>query len=279
MSTGCVYHLPPEGIADLAVEAGFGHVEVLLNPQLMEDLSPMARALESQGLKATVVHAPFTLDALISAPGRRREAKAAGMAALDACRAVGAPMLTVHPGACPPAGLSKRRHIETARTNLDRLQEKAAAHGVELLVENTSAYYVMGVKVSGLLGNDPGEMEAFVGPADRPLRRMTFDTSHASTLRGVAVETFVRAMGRRIANLHLSDAIGSHDHLPIGRGRIPFKPVFEALRDVGFDGNATLELRPKVSTPDELRRNRVLVETELSPRRQGSPGRTLASLP
>jgi sugar phosphate isomerase/epimerase len=70
-------------------------------------------------------------------------------------------------------------------------------------------------------------------------------------------------MGGRIANLHLSDANAWIDHLPIGCGRINFKKVFEALRAIGFDGNATLELRPKHSTAATLRRNRVLVETEL----------------
>jgi sugar phosphate isomerase/epimerase len=276
MSTGCLYQLPPEGIADAAVEAGFKYIEVLLNPPMLEDMGPMARALESRGLKVTVVHAPFTMDALLSAPGRRREAKAEGVKALDACKAVGSPVITLHPGASPPPGFSKKKHIDTARANLDRLQTLAAVRGIELIVENTSAYYVMGVKVSGLLGNDPAEMEAFVGPPDRPARRMTFDTSHASTLHGVTIEAFIREMGTRIANLHLSDSIGTYDHLPIGRGRIDFRKVFEALRAIHFDGNATLELRPKVSTPEELRRNRVLVETELSGRNGRTPEATTA---
>ena len=276
MSTGCLYHLPPDQIADAAAEAGFGHVEVLLNPDLMERLDEMARALETRGLQATVAHAPFSLDGLISSPEDREAALTLGRISLEAAKRVGASSLSLHPGSAPPQGSSRatvQAYVETAQRNLVEIQAMAEAMGLELLVENTSAYYLLGIKVSGQLGNDPEEMESFTGPADAPQRRMTFDTSHASTLKRVPVDGFIREMGPRIANLHLSDCNGWTDHLPIGWGKINFRKVFEALRAIGFDGNATLELRPKHSTPVELRRNRVIVETELWREREGV-GRT-----
>jgi sugar phosphate isomerase/epimerase len=263
LSTGCLHHLSPDEIAESAVQSGFECVEVLLNHDLLDDIDLMARALKSRSLKATVVHAPFFLDGLISAPTRKQDAMAVGSLALEAALAVGAPALTVHPGKSAPLGCPTNEYVEMARTNLEDLRALSAANNVELLVENTSAFYILGIKVSGQLGSDAEEIEQFLGPVEAPRFRMTFDTSHASTVRRLTVDSFIREMGSRIASVHLSDTNGFVDHLPIGYGRVNFARVFGALRAIGFDGNITLEFRPRYSSIQELRRNRVLVETEL----------------
>src|SRR5438128_2399915 len=159
MSTGCLHTLPPEGIAEAAREAGFGHLEVLLNPDLMDNIAAMAEAMDARGLKATVAHAPFSLDGIISTPGSRGDALSLGVRALDAAAAGGSPVLTIHPGSAAPRGSGRQQeYVETANENIDALQAMAAERGMELLVENTSAAYLLGIKVSGLLGNTPDEI-------------------------------------------------------------------------------------------------------------------------
>jgi sugar phosphate isomerase/epimerase len=45
-------------------------------------------------------------------------------------------------------------------------------------------------------------------------------------------------------HVHASDNHGIHDdHLVPGKGSIAWKPVVAALREIGFDGMFTLELR------------------------------------
>lgn len=263
ISTGCLHHLPPDRMAEVAQQAGFRHVELLLNDELSADVAGVARALASRGLVASVVHAPFYLDGLLSAPGRQRDALAVGVLTLEAAEAVGASTVTVHPGKVAPLGGSAREYEEAAVHNLEALGEEANRRGIELLLENTRAFYVLGVRVSGLLGSEPAEMERLLGPPETPRFRMTFDTSHAFALR-VPVDGYLRQMGPRVANVHLSDANGFTDHLPLGHGRVDFTRVFAALRAIGFDGNATLEIRPHHASVAELRRNRVLIETELA---------------
>lgn len=258
-------------MADAFAEAGFRHVEILLNGSLMEDVGSLMRALGSRGLSVASVHAPFFLDGVISAPGRQDEALAIGLHVLGLARAVGAGAVTLHPGYSPPLGLPVRDSINTAISNITVLRDLAAEHGIEVLLENTAALFLLGVKIRGQLASTPDEMDRYLGPAGAPNMRMTFDTSHASTLRKCPLDAFIHRMNSRIGSVHLSDSNGLVDHLPIGYGRLDFARVFAALRSIGFSGDAVLEFRPSYSTVAELRRNRVLVETELS-RGGGSGG-------
>jgi len=262
-STGCLHHLHPDQMADAFAEAGFRWVEILLNGSLMQDLGPLMRALISRGLSVASVHAPFYLDGVISAPGRQDEAAVIGLQVLGLARAVGARAITLHPGHSPPLGFPVRDSLNTALSNIMVLRDLAAPHGIEVLVENTGALFLLGVKIRGQLASTPDEMDRYLGPASAPNLRMTFDTSHASTLRKCPLDAFIHRMNSRIGSVHLSDSNGLVDHLPIGYGRLDFSRVFAALRSVGFSGNAVLEFRPSHSTVAELRRNRVLVETEL----------------
>lgn len=264
VSTGCLYHLPPHQMVDAFAEAGFRFVEVVLTERMMENLPSLIQVMNSRGLSALSVHAPFHLDSVISAPGRQDEALSIGLSTINAAVAAGAKAITLHPGASPPLGISVRDCISTALSNIMTVRELAARHGIEVLLENTAAFFVLGIKVHGQLASTPDEMERYLGPVFAPNLRMTFDTSHASTIRECPLDAFIRRMNSRIASVHLSDSTGLVDHLPIGWGRLDFSRVFSALRSIGFDGNAVLEFRPSHSTVAELKRNRLLVETELS---------------
>ena len=263
ISTGCLHHLPPDQIADMAVAAGFQCVEVLLNGGLMQNIEAMRLALRSRGLTVSAVHAPFYLDWLLSAPGKQDEAMTAASAVIEAAAQFEAPILTIHPGKSPPLGIPTREYIETAASNLASIRKAAAQQGMELLLENTAGLYFLGIKIAGQLASSPEEMERFLGPPDAPHMFMTFDTSHAFTIKSTTVDGYIYRMNSRIKSVHLSDTNGLTDHLPIGYGKLEFHRIFSALRNVGFDGNVTLELRPSFSSLEELRRNRILVETEL----------------
>ncbi|MGC8833888.1 MAG: sugar phosphate isomerase/epimerase family protein, partial [Armatimonadota bacterium] len=261
ISTGCLHHLPPDQIADAAVAAGFQNVEVLLNGGLMQNIEAMRSALCSRRLTVSAVHAPFYLDWLLSAPRKQEEAVSAASAVVEAAAQLKAPILTIHPGKSPPLGIPAREYIETAASNLNSICKAAAEQGIELLLENTAGLYFLGIKIAGQLASSPEEMERFLGPPNSPRMRMTFDTSHAFTIKSTTVDGYIYRMNSRIASVHLSDTNGLTDHLPIGYGKLDFHRIFSALRNVGFNGNVTLEFRPSLSSLEELRRNRILVET------------------
>ncbi|MGE5189772.1 MAG: sugar phosphate isomerase/epimerase family protein [Gemmatimonadota bacterium] len=71
------------------------------------------------------------------------------------------------------------------------------------------------------------------------------DLGHAN-IQG-AILPAIGAAAPRLIHVHASDNDGERDdHLVPGRGSIPWGPVFDALRDAGFPGPLTVELRDSV---------------------------------
>ena len=80
---------------------------------------------------------------------------------------------------------------------------------------------------------------------------LTLDIGHAQLLtsRNRSFE-FMKNCPERIRHVHIHDNNGgmsSDDdlHLPVGKGSIDFFPIFEGLREIGYSGTMTLELRPQ----------------------------------
>jgi L-ribulose-5-phosphate 3-epimerase len=66
-------------------------------------------------------------------------------------------------------------------------------------------------------------------------------------------QDWIRVLGKRIAKLHIKDFSLTHQKgtgnsvaswVPLGEGDIVWPAVYAALRDVGYEGTATLELAP-----------------------------------
>ncbi|MHA1992874.1 MAG: sugar phosphate isomerase/epimerase family protein [Candidatus Hodarchaeales archaeon] len=57
----------------------------------------------------------------------------------------------------------------------------------------------------------------------------------------------IKQFGKLLKHIHIHDNVGGdsekHDiHLPIGEGKINFKPIFEKLKEINYSGNITIEL-------------------------------------
>ena len=107
----------------------------------------------------------------------------------------------------------------------------AAPENVRFAIENTPV--------------DSGRMDIILDIVARyPPERVgvCLDLGHANIQENPLAA--VRAAGPRLIHVHASDNHAAHDdHLVPGRGSIPWKPVAAALREVGFPGAFTVELR------------------------------------
>lgn len=87
-----------------------------------------------------------------------------------------------------------------------------------------------------------------------PRLYLTLDVGHAQLLRGKNLSLdILGSFPDRIKHLHLHDNLGGSTpmddlHLPPGKGTVDFTALFEGLRKAGYQGTATLELKP-----DEIR--------------------------
>lgn len=121
-------------------------------------------------------------------------------------------------------------------SSLDKIKEKASEYGMMIMLENTDDKAATLEDLLHLLESNNIKIALDVGHA--------FSNYHGDNK---SLINFISALGNRIGHVHLSDNFGSGDlHLPIGVGRIRWREVLSKLKDLGYDGNLTLE----VHSPD-----------------------------
>jgi L-ribulose-5-phosphate 3-epimerase len=121
----------------------------------------------------------------------------------------------------------------------------------------------------------PLEFARYIDEYNSPRVRAYFDVGNV-VLYGYP-QDWIRTLGRRIAKLHIKDfsfrrepgtekSVAAWERL--GEGDIDWTAVYEALRDVGYQGTATLELDPgDAAYLKEMRRRFGLILTGEMPKR------------
>ena len=80
---------------------------------------------------------------------------------------------------------------------------------------------------------------------------LTLDIGHAQLLRPKTTAfDLIAAYPHRIKHLHLHDNMGGNSvnddlHLPVGSGNVDFQEILATLKQAGYIGTATLELKPE----------------------------------
>jgi sugar phosphate isomerase/epimerase len=163
---------------------------------------------------------------------------------IDACRSLGGDITVVHFGKCPIPEVreflegTKRRYREFLFHCLPYAQDR----GVTLALENA--------------GRDPHSYPPTIGELKQLVLeleglKVTLDTGHAHLVErrageratGAAIAEYIRDLREHLVHLHVHDNRGRlDDHLPPGDGGINFRPVVEALREIGYDGFLIAEL-------------------------------------
>ena len=116
---------------------------------------------------------------------------------------------------------------------LRRITEEAAEQGIQICLENLS------------------EQASHLAPLFEsvPLLGLTLDLGHGQFLSPVHTGFEIMAQfADRIRHIHVHDNHGGRGpeddlHLPPGQGKVPFLSLFHELREVGYHGTVTLELR------------------------------------
>ncbi len=248
-------HVPTAGGLDQAPQRGESigadAIQVFTRNQLQWQAQPVsareARAFKSAcaryGLRHVCAHGSYLLN--LASPERTllRRSRAAFVAEIRRCQALGISELVLHPGAHRGRGAADG--VKAVAEGLNDAIDKTPKSGVRLLVEITAGQ-------GTCLGASVEELAAIVGAVERRERvGICLDTCHLyaagydlASPRGyeAVLEACAQQIGLdRLGALHLNDTrseLGSHldRHAPLGAGRLGRTVFTRIVRDQRLAG-------------------------------------------
>jgi D-psicose/D-tagatose/L-ribulose 3-epimerase len=214
--------------------AGFDGVEVPIFQGTPDDYARLGEMLDEIGLERTAVSAMGDPAMnLISPDAAARKAGIAYMRnAIDCAAALGAPTLSgplhstlgAFSGAGPTAAELKRS-LSSQRAVGDHAGRKGVTIGLEAL--NRFECYLF---------NTMDALCAHIDAVDRPHIRAMYDTFHANIEEADPIGAYTKNR-KNIVHVHISE----NDRGVPGRGNIPWKETFSAIRKSGYDDWLTIE--------------------------------------
>ena len=160
--------------------------------------------------------------------------------AIEATAALGADWMVMHPTNFPHDPLYNRKKAMDANLSyLAPFIEAAKKVGIGIAVENMVDF---GGNRRRFCGGDPEELLELVDRINDPSVGICIDTGHAH-LSGVNVGAFIRMTGARLKCTHIDDNRRDGDtHLPPCFGTVDWADTVQALRDIDYRGDFSLEL-------------------------------------
>ena len=213
---------------------GFDGVEIPVFAGTPDDYRKLGEMLDSIGLERTAVSAMGDPAMnLISPDASTRKAGIDYMTwAIDCSAALGANRLSgpLHStlGAFSgggPTAAEKKRSVTSQRAIGDHAGKKGVTIGLEAL--NRFECYLL---------NTMSDLCEHIDAIDRPHVKAMYDTFHANIEEADPIGAYTRNR-RNIVHIHISE----NDRGVPGRGNIPWKETFAAIRKSGYDDWLTIE--------------------------------------
>jgi D-psicose/D-tagatose/L-ribulose 3-epimerase len=212
---------------------GFDGIEVPIFRPAAFPAAALRRELEAHGLACTAVSAFVPGQSLITdAPDVRRRTR---QHLTDACAAAAEAGATVFAGPLysPVGDLPGRRRTDDewnrAIAGYQELTPTLDALGLTLAIEPLNRF-----ETSFL--NTAADATALCAAVGHPRVGVLFDTFHAN-IEEKDPAASLRRVGPHLAHVHASE----NDRGTPGRGHVPWRAVFDALRDLRYDGWVTIE--------------------------------------
>jgi hexulose-6-phosphate isomerase len=247
----------------LAKDAGFDGIE--LNYDLENDLSPKSTADHYKAIRDAAGEVGIAISGLCSFlywpysltdndPARRARGLELATLMIRAARDLGTENLLVVPGAVTIPW--RADHEPVSLVDCDRRAKEAVARLIPLANEAGVSLNIENIFFNGYLMT-PGEMAAFVDGFGSDRVRAHFDTGNIMLFQ--FPEDWVKALGRRIKNIHLKEFTkkGTDHSLesfrPLLDGTTDWPAVMDALAGIGYDGYLTFEyFHPFAHYPEAL---------------------------
>jgi sugar phosphate isomerase/epimerase len=240
VTTGIAYRHPIEQVLPLIRLHGFSAVEVsTAQPHLDVGDAARVRRVRAQaddlGLRVHSLHAPFGHDVNFTSPdAAQREAAFLRLTeAADALAALGGALYVIHPGGEDQRWVwDRERRLALSVEGLRRVWRECVDRRLTLVVETPLPH---------LLGGQPEDFAWILERLPREGTGVCVDTSHCAL--GGALMGSIAANAGRLVHVQASDNRGhTDDHLPPGRGVLPWGALEDALAAAGYAGLFLLEV-------------------------------------
>lgn len=228
-----------KGIARLA-RCGYDGVEIVGEPDTM-DAGMIRASLDESGIRASGICAIYTpeRDLVSSNAEIRRAAVAYVKQCVDFLVALGGEVISVTPTACmkirPEVDIEQE--LRWAVEGIREAGEYAGEHGIRLAVEPWNRYETY-------LVNRVAQSIELVDEVALTSVGCMADTFHMA-IEEVDLAAAIRAAGRRLFHVHFADS----DRAAPGHGHTDFRPIVQALREIGYGGFVSFELLPAAGDP------------------------------
>jgi hydroxypyruvate isomerase len=171
---------------------------------------------------------------LLSDPAREAEFQANVPVALELAAAVGCRRLNALVGHALP-GLGRPEQLEIARRNVRLAADRAAALGIEVLVEAVNSF-----ENGPYLLTTTRAAADFAASTERPNVRLQYDAYHMQRMEGNLTATLAEHI-EAISHIQVADSPGRGQP---GTGEINFEYLFRRVEELGYEGYVGLEYKP-----------------------------------
>ena len=212
---------------------GYDGVEIPIFEGAPDDYRRLGEMLDKIGLERTAVTAMGDPAMnLIGDAAARKNGLAYMKWAIDCAAALGADKLSGplhstlgHFSGVGPTPAELKRSVGSQRAIGDHAGKRGVTIGLEAL--NRFECYLF---------NTMADLSAHVDEVDRPHIKAMYDTFHANIEEADPIGAYTKHV-KNIVHIHISE----NDRGVPGRGNIPWKKTFEAIRSSGYDGWLTIE--------------------------------------
>lgn len=174
---------------------------------------------------------------------------------IEATALLGAPVTVMHPIAPPGMEYDRKGTVAANREYFRKMGDVAAEHGVRIAVENMLSNRLTDGSIFKRCCTSAEELMELVEAIDHPFVGACVDVGHAHYMKQSAGD-MIRMCGDRLWAFHFADNDTWNDsHVPPYCGTLNWEEVYQAIRDIHYEGGGMLECRACWRLPQEVQRS------------------------
>ena len=245
-----------EKALELTAQAGFDAMDISLFDMTKGEESPfmgaegvayaasLRKKAESLGIRINQAHAPFRMEMKRWLEGDREDILRRLHQSIRVAAACGCSNIVIHPLHTMNYLNSDPAWVKAVNVEYYSLLAPVAKEtGIKIAIENMWQRHRYTKHIVSSVCASPWEHAAYVDACNavEPVFTACLDVGH-SVLVGVEPALAIRVLGGRLSCLHIHDVDGKNDnHTCPGTLSVDFPAIVEALREVGYRGEFTLE--------------------------------------